>query len=116
MDMNSQIRDGVRLLEGIEEGTLAAAECYNIIESADCVTVSLIFKFLRSKYPPTRPDSSGVTSRLVELSGTYPSIVQKVKEGEQDMVYEWFEDSYAVSEFYPKPDEFVSLIVEKLES
>lgn len=115
MDINSQIREGVRLLEGLEDGVLNSSDCYNIVDSLDDVLVSLIIKYLRKKYPPSKPEAAGVMGRLVDLSGTYPKIVQIVKEGEEDPISEWFQESYAFRDYYSDPDEFVSLIVNKLE-
>lgn len=115
MDITSQIREGVRLLDGIEEGTMNSSDSYNIIDQLDDVLVSLIIKFLRKKYPPSRPEASGVIARLVDLSGTYPKVVQKVKNGETDPISEWFEESYAFRDYYSTPEEFVDLIVNKLE-
>ncbi|SMF66596.1 hypothetical protein [Pseudobacteriovorax antillogorgiicola] len=115
MDITSQIREGVRLLTGIEEGTLPSSECYNIINQLDEVLVSLTIRYLRKKYPPTRQEATGVVSRLVDLSGTYPQVVQMVKDGEADPISEWFTDTYAFREFYDSPESFIETIVNKLE-
>ena len=115
MDINSHIQEGVRLLCGIEQGTLPSSECFNIVDKIDYVTTSLIVRYLRKKYPATKPASSGVMGRLVDLTGTYPQVVQLVKKGEQDPISEWFNDTYSFREFYEDPETFVKLIVEKIE-
>ena len=115
MDITTQIREGTRLLIGIEEGTLPSSDCYNIIAQLDEVLVSLVVRYLRKKYPPTRPEAAGVVGRLVDLTGTYPIVVKKVKDGEDDPISEWFDDTYAFRDFYSTPEEFIELIVNKLE-
>ena len=115
MDINSQIREGIRLLEGLEDGLLSSSDCYNIFDTLDDVLVSLIIKYLRQKYPPTQPDAAGVMGRIVELSSTYPKVVEKVKSGDADPITEWFEDSYTYRDYYSDPEEFISLVVNKLE-
>ena len=115
MDINSQIREGVRLLEGLEDGVLPSSDCYNILDQLDDVLVSLVIKYLRKKYPASKPDAAGVMGRLVDLSGTYPKVVQKVKNGDDDPISEWFEESYAYRDYFSDPDAFITLIVNKLE-
>ena len=77
--------------------------------------MSLTFKYLRKKYPPSRPEAAGVVGRLVDLSGTYPKVVEMVKEGEEDPMCEWFEDTYTYREYFDSPEDFIELIVNKLE-
>lgn len=115
MDINSQIREGLRFLTGVEEGNLSSSDAYNIISSLDPVLISLSIKYLRKKYPPTRQESAGIMGRLVELSGTYPKVVQWVKDGDEDPISEWFHDTYSLKDFFSDPEEFIDLIVNKLE-
>lgn len=113
--MEHIIRDSYRLLDGLESGSMNGADAYEIANHIDPFILFNIFHFLREKYPASNSNSSGVMARLVELSSTYPEIVSKVKDGEKDMLNEWFNETYALSEFYPDPEKFITLLVEKIE-
>lgn len=115
MDIHTHVQESIRLLTGVEDGTLSAMDSYNIANKIDYVMTSLIVKYLRKKYPATNQASSGVIGRLVDLTGTYPQVVQLVKKGEDDPISEWFEETYSYRDFYDKPEEFVSLIIDKIE-
>ncbi|NRA65204.1 MAG: hypothetical protein HRU19_12020 [Pseudobacteriovorax sp.] len=115
MDINTQIRESLRLLTGIKEGILPSSDCYSIISKLDCVLTSITIRYLRKKYPPTNPASSGVIGRLVDLTGTYPDVVKVVKDGEADSISEWFDETYSFRDFYDNPEELITMIVEKLE-
>ena len=81
MSINHIIRDCLRFLEGVEEGTLSAADSYNIAKDLDPLLVYFVFRYLREKFPATNPNSSGVMGRLLEISSTYPDIVKAAKSG-----------------------------------
>lgn len=118
MDINSQIREGVRFIIGIEDGNLPVADCYMICENLDPVLVSLMVHYIRHKCSrPSVRDSSGGggLSRLLELSSTYPDLVNEIREGEKDSLFQWFEDGYQYQDYFHEPEAFVELIVEKLE-
>lgn len=116
MDAQTQIRESVRWLEGLEDGNLAAQELFKIAEHLDPVIISLMIRYIRKKYPSGKPESGAVIGRLVELSSTYPQVVNSAKQAEQDPISEWFTETYSFGEFYQKPEEMVELIVDKLES
>ena len=101
--------------EGLEDGTLSTADAYNIADQLDPILVYFIVRYLRELYPPTAPASSGVIDRLVQLTSTYPSVVQACKEGEKDPMREWYEDGYETRQYRDDATAYVSLIVEKLE-
>ena len=109
------IAEATRMLDGVEAGNMPSADAFNIADKLDPTIVYFIIRFLREKYPPSDPAAQGVTERLVELSSTYDSIVKACKEGENDPVTEWFNDTYNMREWFDKPNEFVELIVEKIE-
>lgn len=113
--MDFEKREALRLLEGLENGNLTTADAYNVADKLDPVLVYFVLRYLREKYPPNEPRSQGVATRLVELTSTYDSIVKKSKAGEKDVLREWFDDSYTTREFFNEPEEFISMIVEKIE-
>jgi hypothetical protein len=108
--------EAVRLLRGLEAGGLAAADARIIAEILDPVLVHFIVKYLRESYPASNPAATAVLDRVVELTSTYPAIVEKSKEGEQDPVSVWFEDEYSFGEFRGRGRELIEMIVDKLES
>lgn len=113
--MDPQVRDGVRFLEGLEEGNMGTGDLYILSQKLDPVMITIVVKYLRKKYPATKPEGAGVTTRLVELTTTYPDLVKTMKTGESDPIVEWFTETYNFGEFYAKPEEMVELVVEKLE-
>jgi hypothetical protein len=113
--MDTQKRDSISWLEGLEDGKMGSNDLYTLAQKLDPVLTSLMIRYLRKKYPSTKPEAAGVISRLVELSGTYPQVVKNAKDAEADPICEWFLETYSFSEFYSKPEEMIDLIVEKLE-
>ncbi len=103
----------LRILEGIEQGSMSAGESFNLISDAEPVLVALIFKWLRAHYYPQHPAADGVLGRLVTLCTAHPSVPRKAKQGESDVIVEWFEDTYSYRDLGSR--EFIDLIVEKLE-
>ena len=115
MSFEHEKRESLRLLSGLENGNLTAADAFNLAEKRDPVVVHLVLRYLREKYPPSQPSGAGVAKRLVELTSTYDKIVAMSKKGEKDSVTEWFVDTHNMREFFSTPDQFVDLIVEKIE-
>lgn len=113
--MDALKRDSLRWLEGLEDGHMGSLDLYNLSQKLDPVLTSLMIRYLRKKYPNTKPEAAGVIGRLVDLSGTYPQVVKTAKDAESDPICEWFLETYSFSEFYQKPEEMIDLIVEKLE-
>ncbi len=111
----SEIREATRLLGGIEAGSLSAADAFNIMDKQDPVLNYFIMRFLREKYPASNPASEGVLSRIVEITSTYTDLVTKMKKSETDSLRHWFDDTYEMRDFYSKQDQFVQLVVEKVE-
>ncbi|MCH9687253.1 MAG: hypothetical protein K0V04_37815 [Deltaproteobacteria bacterium] len=102
----------LRILEGIEQGSMTAAQSYGLIEDADPTLIYLIFTWLRKRYRKHEA-AEAVVGRVLEILSLYPAVTRKVKEGEDDPVVAWFEDAYS----YRNLDgpAFIALIVEKLE-
>jgi hypothetical protein len=111
MAFEQQQRDALRILEGIEEGTLSATDSASLVEAADPALIYLIFTWLRKRYAD-HPNSDAVIGRVVEISNR-AAVAAMMKEGKEDPVVEWFEDAYS----YKKVEkaEFIELIVDKLE-
>jgi len=107
--------EALRLLTGLENGTMSASDAYNIAKNRDPILLYFVLRFLRENYPPSSPDSLGVMERLVELTGTYADIVDMIKEGEKDPMTEWFDDGYTAQQYRSQPDAYLDLIIEKLE-
>ncbi len=114
--MEAMVRDGLRWLEGIEDGTMNTGDLYILSQKMDPVLIHLVIKFLRKKYPSIKPEAAAVMARLVDLTSNYPEVVKNMKDAESDPVSEWFTDTYNFGEFYTKPGDMLELIVEKLES
>lgn len=113
MSIQEETREGIRLLTGLENGTLSSADAYNIAERRDPVLVYFVLRYLREKYP--LGESSGVARRLIELTSTYDQLVKMSKTGEKDILREWFDESYNMRQFFDQSSQFVELIVEKIE-
>ena len=106
-------REALRLLEGIENGTLQAAVTGTLIDEADPALVYLIFTWLRSRYGADHPAAEGVIGRLVALTNGYNTVKAKMREGKSDPIVAWFEEVHSYREF--TGSEFIALVVEKLE-
>jgi hypothetical protein len=111
MALEQQQRAALRILEGIEEGTLSATDSLALVEAADPALVYLIFTWLRKRYAD-HPNSDAVIGRVVAIS-TRGSTARMMKEGQADPVVQWFEESYSYRTL--EKTEFIELIIEKLE-
>jgi len=111
MALEQEQRAALRILEGIEEGMMSTSELSSLVDEADPALIYLIFTWLRKHYAD-HVNADAVVGRLVELSSR-GSVAAMMKEGQQDAVVQWFEESYS----YRKLDkaEFIELIIEKLE-
>ncbi len=111
MALEQEQRAALRILEGIEEGTMSAADSLALVEEADPALVYLIFTWLRKRYAD-HVNADAVIGRLLAISNR-GSVASKMKEGQEDVVVQWFEESYSYRELGAK--EFIELIIEKLE-
>lgn len=111
MAFEQEQRAALRILEGIEEGTMSTADSAALVEEADPALIYLIFTWLRKRYAD-HPNADAVVGRVVEISNR-GAVAAMMKEGKEDPVVEWFEDAYS----YKKVEkaEFIELIVDKLE-
>jgi hypothetical protein len=111
MALEQEQRAALRILEGIEEGTMSAADSFSLVDDADPALVYLIFTWLRKRYAD-HPNADAVIGRLLAISNQ-GSVPAKMKEGQADVVVQWFEDSYSYRDLGSKA--FIELIVDKLE-
>lgn len=112
MSFEHEKQSALRILEGIELGTMDSAESYGHLRDADETLLYFMFKWLRKRY---REDEAaeGVLGRLADLCNEYRDLTRRAKEGEEDAVVGWFEGSYKYKDL--TAEEFIDLIVEKLE-
>jgi hypothetical protein len=111
MALEQERRAAMRILEGIEEGTMSANDSFELVESADPALVYLIVTWLRKRYAD-HPNSDAVIGRVVAISGR-GAVPKRMKEGQADPVVQWFEESYSYREL--DKVQFIELIIEKLE-
>jgi hypothetical protein len=102
----------MRILEGIEEGTMSSAESAALVEDADPALVYLIFTWIRKRYADN-PNADAVVGRLLAVIDRSPSVAKKAREGQEDPVVTWFEEEHSYRELGAR--DFIELIVEKLE-
>lgn len=104
-----------RLLRGLENGGMSAADAAVIAETLDPVLVYCIIRYLREAYPVSDPAASGVLERVVTLTSRDSTIVGRSKEGERDPISRWFAQDYTFREFKGRSTEMIELLVDKLE-
>lgn len=115
MEHSATENEAIRLLAGLENGTMAMVDAYQIAEACDPVIIFFIFRYLREKYHAQNPMSAGIISRLVDLTSNYPILIKKSQKGESDLITEWFDDTYNIRDFFTNPNELVELIINKIE-
>jgi len=103
----------MRILSGIEDGTMTAAQSQEVVEEADPALLYLIFTWLRQRYAD-HPAGDAVLGRLLAVTERTPGLAAKLKEGQADSIVEWFEDEHSYRDLGAK--EFIELVVDKLES
>lgn len=112
MSFEKEKEVALRLLQGIELGTMTTEESHVLLKEADPTLVYFVFKWLRKRY---RDHESAplVMGRLNEIRNTYRSITRKAKSAEDDPLVAWFEGSHVYKDL--EGPEFIDLVVEKLE-
>ncbi|MFT4622746.1 MAG: hypothetical protein ACI8PZ_001402 [Myxococcota bacterium] len=106
-------RHAARMLAALEDGILDTADTRSLYEAADPAMVYLFFAWLRVHYPGSHSASDGVLGRIVDLCEDSPKVARMAREGEHDVIVEWFEEAHDYRTL--DRDAFVSLVVEKLE-
>ena len=111
MAFEQEQRAALRILEGIEEGSMSATESTALVEEADPALIYLIFTWLRKRYA-NHENSDAVIGRVVAISSR-GSVAKMMKEGEADSVVQWFDETYSYRDLDKKA--FIELVIEKLE-
>lgn len=112
MSFEFEKQSALRILQGIEEGTMSASESFALLDEADPVLVHFIFRWLRKRYRE-HPAGDAVLGRLKDVCNAHRSITRKAKAGEDDPVVMWFEGAYSYKDL--EGPEFIDIVVEKLE-
>jgi len=113
MAFNMEKAAARRLLGALEDAKLGVTDTFHLVEEADPTLVYFVFEWLRARYPSSHSASDGVLGRMGELCSRYPKAAQMAQAGKKDPLVEWFEDAYGYRDF--QADEFIDLVVEKLE-
>jgi len=114
MAFDHEKRQASRMLDAIENATLSTADARPLFEEADPALVYLIFGWLRARYGRGHSAGEGVLGRIVELCQASPTVARAARDGERDLVAQWFEETHEYRDF--DRDGFVDLVVDKLES
>jgi hypothetical protein len=104
-------RVAARLLDALENGSLPIEDIKPLAEEADPALLHLIIGWLRANYAG-HSAAEGVFGRVVDIC-RYPSVAKLAKEGESDSIASWFKETYDFRDL--QADEFIELVVEKLE-
>jgi len=116
MEIIDERQNAERLLMGLENGGIPAADTLVLAEGLDPVLIYVIVAYLRDIHPATDPAASSVLERVVQLTSQNLTLVRKHREGEQDPVSRWFESEYSYRDYKGRSQELIELIVDKLNS
>ena len=116
MNATEEKRESLRLLAGLENGSLPTEDAYAIAQDLDPVLVHFIVRFLRDTYPASDPAATSVLDRVLKLTSFHPNFIERCKEGEEDSVTEWFVGEYSFQGFRGRGPELIELVVDKLDS
>lgn len=114
--MDYEKKESLRLLSGLESGSLSTADAFAIADKRDPLIVYYVLRYLREKYPAAAPASAGVVNRLLELTKTYDKVVKKAKQGESDSLRQWFDETYDLKSYFGQPEKLVETLIDKIES
>ena len=113
MNFAHEQRAAAHLLSLLEDGSHPTVHVRPFYEEADPALVYFLFAWLRAHYHAAHPAAEGVLGRIVALVSASDIVARKAREGERDSLVSWFEETYNYRDL--DRDEFVALIVEKLE-
>jgi hypothetical protein len=116
MNGATDLDSALRLLRGLEEGSMGTAEAKILAQDLDPVLVWATVRYLREVYPASDPAATAVLERVVALTSAWPGLVAKSREGEADPIAGWFASEHAFGEFRGRGAEMIRLVVDKLES
>lgn len=112
MSFDLEKRNAAHLLAMVENGSHSTSQMTQLYEDADPALIYLLFAWLRARYL-NHSAAEGVFGRIMDLCQSSPIVARKLKAGEQDAIVRFFEESYDYRDV--ERDEFISVIVEKLE-
>lgn len=112
MAFEAEKEAALRILQGIELGTMTADESYELLAEADPALVYFIFKWLKKRYRD-HEDEEEVRRRVKDIRNTYRAITRRAKSAEDDPLIGWFEGTYQYKDL--DAAEFIDIVVEKLE-
>lgn len=115
MSVLGEKSEAMRLLSGLENGSMNTADAYAIAVKRDPILVYFIVRYLRETYKNDQQSGSAVLNRLIDLTGTYADIQKMIRQAEADVMVSWFNDTHDIKQFRGKPGEYIDLIVDKLE-
>lgn len=113
MSFAQEKREARRLIAAIEDARLNTRETFNLVTDADPALVHFVFAWLRAWYPASHPAADAVLGRLADLCTEFPKAARLAREGGADPIVAWFTEEHDYRDF--RADEFVELVVEKLE-
>ncbi len=113
MSFEHEKRVARRIIAAVEDARLNATDTFHLVGDADPALVHFIFAWIRAWYPSSHPAADGVLGRLTELCTQHPKAARLAQSGASDPIVAWFEDEYRYRDL--RADEFVEIIVEKLE-
>lgn len=116
MSGSTNKRDALRLPRGLDDSRMTASEGAFLAQDLDPVLVYVILRYLRDVYPASNPAANAVLDRVVALTSTWPGIVGKSKEGEQDPVSMWFTTEYSFGDFRGRGSEGIRYLQSALAS
>ena len=113
MEFAHEKRTARHMLSALEDGSQSIEDMRGLYEEADPALVYLLFGWLRDRYPASHGASVGVLGRIVGLCQASSVVAKAARTGEKDAIAQWFEETHSYREM--ERDDFIDLIVEKLE-
>jgi len=105
----------LRLLDGLENGTLGVEDAALLAAEIDPVYFYVGVRFLRACHPASDPVATAVLGRVVALTSKGASLVERFKQGEQDAISRWFEQNHDYRDYRGRSRDLVDTLAEKVE-
>ncbi len=116
MEADTEKRDALRLLAGLEDGVSSVADAYSASQNIDPVLSYIIVSYLRGCYPASDPAASSILERVVRMTSTYPAFVAQCRQGERDPIAQWFEQEHEYREYRGRGEAVIALVLDKINS
>ncbi|MBC60931.1 MAG: hypothetical protein CMP11_00590 [Zetaproteobacteria bacterium] len=110
------VRDISRFLDSIELGNVTTNDAFHLADSFDDLITYFLLRYLREKYP-AKAGSVGASERLISLlTHNGGQIAKKALPPKGEVIFvEWFDENYEMKSFFKNRNDFVTLILDKLE-